>query len=124
MNIRGTDFVTYPVRDFARAVTFYRDTLGLRLEVCSEPDGWAEFDCGNVTLALHAEASGLQPGTGARLALAVDDIDRAYAELAADPRIAPYPPSDYGVCRACEIRDPDGNALLLHHRTDGTFGRS
>lgn len=121
MKIRGVDFVMYRVSDLSRAVEFYRDTLGLTLAMHSEESRWAEFDCVNVTLALHG-GEHLDRGSAARVALAVDDIEHAYAELAAKGVRIPNTPQDFGVCRAFEILDPDGNALLLHRRADGTFG--
>ena len=53
MKIRGTDFVMYQVSDLTRAAKFYRETLGLPQEVYSEEWKWAEFNCGNITLALN-----------------------------------------------------------------------
>jgi predicted enzyme related to lactoylglutathione lyase len=124
MKIRGTDFVRYHVSDLATAVAFYRDVLGLPLEICSEEYHWAGFDCGNVTLALPAGESVVESGTGARIALAVDDIDLACAELGAKGARILQSPQDHGVCRALEVLDPDGNVILLHRRADGTFGRN
>lgn len=124
MKIRGTDFVMFHVSDLATAVKFYRDALGLPLEVYSEEHHWAEFDCGNLTLALRAGETPVESGTGARVALAVDDIDLAYKELTARHAWILQPPQDHGVCRAFEVQDPDGNVILLHHRADGTFGRN
>ena len=123
MKIRGTDFLMYRVSDLARAVKFYRDALGLPLEIYSEEYHWAEFDCGNLTLALLAGETLAGWGDRARIALAVDDIDGAFAELTAQGIAVPHPPQDHGVCRAFEVFDPDGNSILLHHRADGTFGR-
>lgn len=123
MKIRGTDFVMFHVSDLGRAVKFYRDALGLPLEVCSEEHQWAEFDCGNVTLSLRGGATMTESRTGARLALAVDDLDAAYAELTAKRVWMVAPPEDHGVCRAFEVLDPDGNVLVIHRRADGTFGR-
>lgn len=140
MKIRGVDFVMYRVSDLARAVEFYRDALGLQLEMHSPEYQWAEFDCGNVTLSLHGSqldtaAGAGDPGPasskaapapathGARITLAVDDIDAAFAEMGARGVRVSQPLQDFGVCRAFEILDPDGNPLLLHRRRDGTFGR-
>lgn len=123
MNIRGTDFIMYCVSDLARAVAFYRDVLGLPLRVCNDEWHWAELDCGNVTLALHGGQAIGAPGSGARVALAVADIDAAYAELIASGARISEPPQDYGTCRAFEVLDPDGNTLLLHQRADGTCGQ-
>jgi len=122
MKVRGVDFILHPVQDIAAGVRFYRDVLGLPLEVWSEADRWAEFDCGNVTLVLQGGEASAPSGARPKLALAVDDIDQAHAALRARGATVLHPPQDYGVCRAFEIRDPDGNAILLHRRADGTFG--
>jgi catechol 2,3-dioxygenase-like lactoylglutathione lyase family enzyme len=65
MKIRGTDFVLYNVSDLHAAVIFYRDVLGLPLELCSDEWQWAEFNCGNVTLALHGGME-VEPGSTRR----------------------------------------------------------
>lgn len=113
----------YPVRDLARAVAFYRDVLGLPLRVRSDDWQWAEFDCGNVTLGLHGGQEINAPGRGARVALAVADIDASWAELSARGATVCQPLQSYGVCRSFAVRDPDGNVILIHRRADGTFGQ-
>jgi catechol 2,3-dioxygenase-like lactoylglutathione lyase family enzyme len=123
MKIRGTDFVMYPVSDLPRAARFYRDTLGLPQEIYSEEWHWAEFDCGNVTLALRGGATLISPTTGGRIAFAVDDISAAFDELKARGVRFVGEPVDYSVCRAVEILDPDGNTIILHQRADGTCGQ-
>jgi predicted enzyme related to lactoylglutathione lyase len=122
MKIRGADFVLYSVTSLARAARFYREILGLRQEVYSEPDQWAEFDCGNVTLALHGGVKLPQKLAGGRLALAVKDVRAAGVELRKKRVRIRKPPQDYTVCWAMEIADPDGNGLSLHRRADGTCG--
>lgn len=123
MKIRGTDFVMFEVSDLAAAARFYRDVLGLRQEVYSLEYEWAEFDCGEVTLALKGGGAGVEGGMSARLALAVDDVESAYAELDTKGARIVSRPHDHGVCQAFEVLDPDGNVLLLHRRADGTVGR-
>jgi predicted enzyme related to lactoylglutathione lyase len=122
MKIRGTDFVMYLVSDLARAATFYRDVLGLPQEVYSEEGKWAEFDCGNVTLALKAGEKLPEVITGGRMALAVDDIHVAHEEMKKRGVGIVSEPHDYSVCWAMEILDPDGNLVILHKRAEGTFG--
>lgn len=123
MEIRAVDFVLFHVSDLALAVRFYRDVLGLSPAVYREADHWAEFDCGNVTLVLKGGEFVVGRGTGARVALAVADIDLAAADLAAR-HVRPLKPlTDYGVCQAIELLDPDGNILLLHQRADDTCGQ-
>ncbi len=50
--LKGADLVYFFVSDMERAVTFYRDVLGLRL-VYRTGDDWAQFEAGPVQLGLH-----------------------------------------------------------------------
>ena len=122
MKIRGADFVMYQVSDLARAARFYRDMLGLPQEVYSEEGQWAEFNCGNITLALKAGEKLPEVISGGRIALAVDDIHAAHEELKKRGVRVVSEPHDYSVCWAMEILDPDGNLVILHQRADGTSG--
>ena len=124
MKIRGTDFVMFEVSDLAAAARFYRDALGLPQEIYSEEYKWAEFNCGNVTLSLKGGATVVEGGTGVRLALAVDDVEAAYAELQAKGARLVSRPQNHGVCQSLEVLDPDGNVIILHHRADGTVGQN
>ena len=110
MKIRGTDFVMYPVSDLAKAAQFYRETLGLSQEVYSEPWQWAEFDCGNVTLALHGGAKPAEEMTGGQIARAVEDIHVTGAELKSQGARVLGEPTYYPVCWALKVLDPDGGA--------------
>ena len=122
MKVRGADFIMYPVSDLARSARFYRDILGLAQGVYSEEWKWAEFDCGNVTLGLKGGEE--LPGrvVGGRIALAVDDIHAAHELMKSHSVQILSEPKDYSCCWAMEIADPDGNVVILHHRTDGSFG--
>jgi catechol 2,3-dioxygenase-like lactoylglutathione lyase family enzyme len=55
--ILGVRDVYYLVTDMKKAITFYRDVLGLRL--VEESVGWSAFDVGGVRLGLHER----DPGT-------------------------------------------------------------
>jgi len=114
----------FRVSDLAAAARFYRDTLGLPQEIYGEESQWAEFNCGQVTLSLHGGAK--LPGeiAGGRIALAVEDIHAAYDELKKKGVSVVSEPRDYGVCWAVEVRDPDGNTVILHRRADGTCGQN
>lgn len=67
MHATAADFVFYNVDDIERAVSFYRDTLGLPLEAADEEAGWAEFAAPPTTLVLWHDRSGETqvPETGA-----------------------------------------------------------
>jgi len=124
MKIRGADFIMYQVSDLATAARFYRETLGLPQEIYSEEWQWAEFNCGNVTLALHGGNPPPAAASGARLALAVEDIHAAFAELKKLGARVLNEPADHQVCWHVDLLDPDGNPVILHQRSDGTFGQN
>jgi hypothetical protein len=71
MKIRGIDFVMSQVSDLARAAAFCREVVGLPREIHSEEWKWAEFNCGNVTLALNGGVRLPDVIAGGRIALAV-----------------------------------------------------
>jgi predicted enzyme related to lactoylglutathione lyase len=116
--VTGVDFVPLPVRDFERAVSFYGDTLGLRRSAYNGERGFAEFEPGNVTLSLICfERMGMEhhPNRNA-IGLHVDDIEGARARLEEAGVSFMGETFDTGVCHMAFFSDPDGNALMLHHR--------
>ena len=126
MNAEAVDFVYYTVTDIEDAVSFYRDTLGLTAEMVDEDMGWAEFAVPPTTLALGEDSEGMptDPGSGgAAVALAVEDVEAAVDELREAGSTVGMEPFDSGVCDMAMVEDPDGNAIMLHHRHDGTTGR-
>ncbi|MDO8591282.1 MAG: VOC family protein [bacterium] len=124
MKIRGIDFVFLNVSDFKRSVNFYQKTLGLKKT--SEYKGmWAEFDAGNVTLAIGMYGKGPSPKNrenSVAVALAVNDVGKAVAELKKKKAKIVQPVGKHGICFMAMICDPDGNELILHKRNDGTVG--
>jgi len=125
MEVRAVDFVVYDVSDMEKAITFYRDTLGLTLDFYLEGN-WAEFSIENVTLALCGPKGGGTPPQrgyqgGAMVALAVRDMNAAVEELRSKG-VHVEDPFDGSVCYVARMEDPDGNRLWLHQRKDGTAG--
>lgn len=116
--ITGVDFVPIPTRDLAGAVEFYGTTLGLRRSVYMPERNFAEFETGNLTLSIiHAEAMGLEHVPhGNAIALHVDDVAAARATLESRGVSFAGDTLDTSVCHMAFFRDPDGNALMLHHR--------
>lgn len=118
MEITGTDFVTVPTKDYETAKAFYGETLGLPFgkQWGKMPAG--EFETGNLTIAvMQSEAFGQQfsPQT-APIALQVPDVHAAREELEAKGVQFVPDTIDSGVCHMAFFQDPDGNALMLHHR--------
>ena len=118
MAISGVDFVALPTRDLPTAVQFYGETLGLPCSVHMPERNFAEFETGNLTInIMHAERMGLEHHTfNSPLALHVDEVAEARDELEARGVNFEGDTFDTGVCHMAFFRDPDGNALMLHHR--------
>lgn len=116
--VTGVDFVAVPTKDLDAAVAFYGTTLGLPRSVYYPERHFAEFETGTVTLSvIVAEKFGLeyQPNKNA-LALHVEDVEAARATLAERGVEFAGDTLDTGVCHMAFFSDPDGNALMLHHR--------
>jgi catechol 2,3-dioxygenase-like lactoylglutathione lyase family enzyme len=116
--VTGTDFVTVAITDLAAAEEFYGNVLGLP---CSARYGrmpGAEFETGSLTLSVmesHAIGLEFQPNKHP-IALHVDDVGAARAELESRGVTFNADTLDTGVCHMAFFEDPDGNALMLHHR--------
>jgi predicted enzyme related to lactoylglutathione lyase len=124
MKPRAIDFVSYAVSDMDKAEAFYRDVLGLEVEVPrGEPgtrgNGYMELDAGGTAIALVALPE-LHPN--AIPALAVADVAAAVAELRAKGVPIPMDTIETPVCFMAVAADPDGNRILLHQRKNGTAG--
>jgi predicted enzyme related to lactoylglutathione lyase len=116
--ISGVDFVGIPTHDLGQAVEFYGQTLSLPCSVHMPERNFAEFETGNLTINLmNAEKMGLKHSTFENpIALHVDDVAAARAELESRGVQFDMDTFDTGVCHMAFFRDPDGNALMLHHR--------
>ncbi len=117
--VTGVDFVSVPTRDLPRAVEFYGTTLGLECSVHMPERNFAEFETGTVTLnVLDPERMGIGAFTpnANYVALHVDDVAAARARLEERGVVFGGDIFDTGVCHMAFFADPDGNALMLHHR--------
>lgn len=116
--VRGVDFVMVPTQDLDTAVRFYGETLGLRRSVHMPERHFAEFETGNLTLTvMDAAKMGLEHHANANAyALHVDDVAAARAALEERGVAFLGDIVDTGVCHMAFFQDPDGNALMFHHR--------
>jgi catechol 2,3-dioxygenase-like lactoylglutathione lyase family enzyme len=116
--VKGVDFVFLPTRDYAAAAAFYGDVLGLERSADYGKIPGGEFETGNLTLQLiESESIGLEfQASASPVALHVDDVEAARSELESRGVSFEGETIDSGVCHMAFFRDPDGNALLLHHR--------
>ncbi len=113
--ISKLDFVAFPSQDAARSRQFYVETLGLRPDEHSQAEFWVGQTCCGIW---EPERLGMPfaPQKNGHLALHVDDVAAARAELEAKGITFFGDTFDTGVCHMAFFTDPDGNDLMLHHR--------
>ena len=80
MNLSRIEQVAIPVRDLARATSFYRDLLGMKL-LFEVPPQLAFFDCDGVRLALSIASDPMYEPPGSIVYYRVAEIDAAHATL-------------------------------------------
>ena len=118
LQITGVDFVTLPVQDIEESRRFYGEVLGLPFVKTWGDMPAAEYQAGNLTIALMdptAFGQELRPHA-VPLALHVPDVHAAKAALEAQGVRFVTDVIDSGVCHQAIFLDPAGNALDLHHR--------
>ena len=116
--ITRTDFVFLPTTSFKKAEEFYGGVLGLTCSARYRDDFGGEFETGSLTIQVIDSAKigrEFAPSGGA-IALHVDDVSAARAELEARGVKFKGDTIDSGVCHQAIFEDQDGNALILHHR--------
>jgi predicted enzyme related to lactoylglutathione lyase len=116
--ITGVDFVAIPANDFDASVHFYGTVLGLPFRKTWGDMPGAEFQAGNLTIAVMdptAFGQEFKPH-GVPLAFAVDDVAVARKLLEDQGVEFVADTMDSGVCHQAIFRDPAGNTLDIHHR--------
>jgi predicted enzyme related to lactoylglutathione lyase len=116
--VRGVDFVGIPTHDIAAAARFYGEVLGLPRSVYMPDRHFSEYETGNLTLSVYdPEKMGMQHERNPNpVALHVDDVAEARRLLEERGVAFHGDVLDTGVCHMAFFTDPDGNALMLHHR--------
>ena len=116
--ITGTDFITVATRDFDAAAGFYGGVLGLPLSKRWGQMPAAEFETGNLTIAvMQSDAFGLEfRANNHPVELRVDDFQAARDELESRGVEFKGETIDSGVCYQAFFEDLDGNTLAIHYR--------
>ncbi|GAC1614399.1 MAG: glyoxalase/bleomycin resistance/dioxygenase family protein [Gemmatimonadaceae bacterium] len=116
VGIRGVGQIAIVATDTARAMRFYRDTLGLKL-LFEAPPGLAFFDCGGVRLMITG-AEGAVGSTASIIYYEVGDIHAARDAL--DARGVRFEQEPHIVARLGEndlwmafFKDSEGNLLAI-----------
>jgi methylmalonyl-CoA/ethylmalonyl-CoA epimerase len=115
LNQIGQIFVN--VKDFDRAIAFYRDTLGMTF-LFQAPPNMAFFDCGGIRIMLGVADRPDLNHPASIIYYKVDDIERVYeifnargVEFIAKPHlVAPMPTYDLWLA---DFKDSEGNILAL-----------
>lgn len=109
--------IAIPVADLERAVSFYRDVLGMRF-LFQAPPGLAFFDCDGVRLLLDVPAKGQPNQYASIIYYKVEDLPSAVETLKTrgvvfeqEPELVAKMP-DHELWMAF-LKDPDGNMLGL-----------
>ena len=113
MKVEQVDFVSVPTRDYAGAVKWYQEVLGLPVSEYTP----AEIETPNLTLSFWQPEEQDEPFVPNEngIALRVPDVQAAVEEVrAAGAEVIGV--EDSGVCHMGFVKDPDGNVLILHRR--------
>lgn len=122
--IAGVGQISIPVRDLSRAVTFYRDALGLRF-LFEAPPSMAFFDCGGTRLLLGVPEKEDDEGSSI-LYFRVPDIDHGHQALIARGATSVREPHFVAKLESHDLwlsffRDSEGNVMaLMSERDHGT----
>lgn len=113
------DYAIVFVSDMKRAVSFYRDVIGLPLKF--ESPGWTEFISEGATLALHQSESARPEGEDpqslpagrCRPGLSVSNLDQFHGRMLEHKvRCVQQPKVTFGV-RIAQYMDPDGLVISV-----------
>ncbi len=114
------------VSDMKRAVSFYRDVLGLPLKF--ESPEWTEFATDGATLALHiSECSNPDkdnpqqiPAGRCRPGLSVPDLDEFHKRMVEKNVPCIQEPKEIFGARIAQYVDPDGLAISVSEERRGS----
>ncbi len=120
MNLKSMNLAWIVVNDLKKAVKFYTETVGLKLNTLDEQFGWAELEgndggarIGIAQMQPNSE-DGVQPGQNAILTFTVLNLEEAIADLLkksakllGDIQVVP------GHVKLQMVADVDGNRFQL-----------
>jgi predicted enzyme related to lactoylglutathione lyase len=122
--IKGIAYVHLLVEDWPMALEFYRDLVGLPVEMMVESEQWVTFEMAGARLAIFGGGSGSTRPKGADKNAFVPTIEcvdllGTVAELEARgvPFVAPFAETPEGY-RTATFVDPEGNRVQLFELAD------
>jgi predicted enzyme related to lactoylglutathione lyase len=115
--IKKVAFTMLPMTDVPRARKFYEETLGLKIGMQGNrgDQWWIEYDLPQGgCIALSNFGKDKPSGSGAALALEVEDLDGLMERLKANGVEFKHGLIPGPHCRMAPCSDSEGNPLLLH----------
>ncbi len=113
--------VVLRVRDWYRAVDWYRDVLGLTELYREEATQWAEFEVGPVHLAVEAIAAPGEPhdslGDGFTLEFRVPDLEATVSDLASRGVVFTTDVTEKEWGRIVTCVDVEGNEIQIYQES-------
>jgi predicted enzyme related to lactoylglutathione lyase len=110
--LKRVQSVYYTVKNMDRAVEFYQTVFGMKLKF-RDGDKWAQFDGGNVSVALSSPEESASVDGGAVVALEVDDMAAYETKLEASGAVV-IQRRDMGAHGSVvAFRDTEGNIVQL-----------
>src|SRR5271169_278203 len=105
--------ITLIVKDMERSVAFYRDVLGLKVQL--HTPYWSSMDAGNIIVGLHPESqhSKVAPGGGCTFGFDVVDIQKTTEDLKAKGAKFLMEPKREDFGWLAVFADPDGYSVVL-----------
>ena len=119
MKLKGTHHISLHTPNFDALKAFYTETLGFPIVHAWPTANIIFIDLGSTTLELagrdQATADNKPAGGFHHIALHVENVDDAVAELVTKGLTIHTQPKDFQDIRLAFIQDPDGNLVELVH---------
>jgi catechol 2,3-dioxygenase-like lactoylglutathione lyase family enzyme len=119
MKLIGTHHISLHTPNFEALKSFYTEKLGFPIVNAWPSANIVFISLGSTTLELagreHATADNKPTGGFVHIALHVENVDEAVAELTAKGIAIHTQPRDFQDIRLAFIQDPDGNLVELVH---------
>ncbi len=117
MKLKATHHIALLTHNFAEMEKFYSETLGFPITKRWDDIPIIFIDIGSTTIELigkdRGPVAGSPPGAFEHLALHVEDVDAAYAELVSKNITVTIEPKNFKDIRICFFKDSDGNLIEL-----------
>jgi len=114
--IKEVAFIAIAVSDKEKARKFYQETLELKPTRTQMEGAWVEYDLGETTIGVGCHPAWQPSRDGTTVAFEVDDMDATIEKLKQRGVTFDMEKTETPVCWMAQLRDPDGNKLVIHRR--------